>query len=194
MTVDLERPRAIGGPQGLPATLFRVILRGGIWQVTKDGRFYGHCMAGQPAFDAAQAAALSVVASGGAADILWNDRRLQGAAARSGQGAGRHPDRDGANHAIQGGIDTYPCRSKAIATGRCYQPTAPRLNCLCRARELADGGRVKEQAFIAASTRPRPGRIRDCYRLRDAALKKTGRWQARPRTAPSQTSTSSSCL
>ena len=86
MTVDLERPRAIGGPQGLPATLFRVILRGGIWQVTKDGRFYGHCVAGQPAFDAAQAAALGVVASGGAADILWSDGRPQGAAADQAKG------------------------------------------------------------------------------------------------------------
>ena len=83
MTVDLERPRAIDGPQGRPATLFRVILRGGIWQVTKDGRFYGHYMADQPAFDAAQAAALGVVASGGAADILWNDRRHGAAADRA---------------------------------------------------------------------------------------------------------------
>jgi hypothetical protein len=58
-------------------TLFGVKLRGGIWQVTRDGRFYGHYMAGQPAFDAAEAAARTVVASGGAADIRWNDGRPQ---------------------------------------------------------------------------------------------------------------------
>jgi hypothetical protein len=54
MTIDLEHPRAIGEPQERPAaTLFRVMLRGGIWQVTRDGRFYGHYMADQAAFDAA---------------------------------------------------------------------------------------------------------------------------------------------
>jgi len=86
MTIDPEGPalgpantdsRAVGGPQARPATLFRVALRGGIWQVTKDGRFYGHYMAGQPAFDAAEAAARAIVASGGTADVLWNDRRPQ---------------------------------------------------------------------------------------------------------------------
>jgi hypothetical protein len=86
MTVDLEHPRAIGELQERPATLFRVRLRGGIWQVTKDGRFYGHYMADQPAFEAAEAAALGVVASGGAADISWNDRRPQGADADRAKG------------------------------------------------------------------------------------------------------------
>ena len=75
MTDDLDRQQAIRGTQEPPATLFRVMLRRGIWQVTKDGRFYGHYMANQPAFDAAQAAAQGVVERGGAADILWNDRR-----------------------------------------------------------------------------------------------------------------------
>ena len=86
MTVDLEHPRAIGGPEGRPATVFRVILRGGVWQVTKDGSFYGHYMADQPAFDAAQAAAVGMVASGGTADIIWKDRRPQGAAADRAKG------------------------------------------------------------------------------------------------------------
>ena len=66
--------------------MFRVILRGGIWQVTKDGRFYGHYMADRPAFDAAQAAAAGEVASGGTADIIWKDRRPQGAAAHRAKG------------------------------------------------------------------------------------------------------------
>jgi hypothetical protein len=58
-------------------TLFGVKLRGGIWQVTRDGHFYGHYMTGQPAFEAAEAAARTVVASGGAADIRWNVRPRQ---------------------------------------------------------------------------------------------------------------------
>lgn len=86
MTIDPEGPafgpanidsRAVNGPQARPATLIRVGLRSGVWQVTKDGRFYGHYMADQPAFDAAEAAALAIVAGGGTADILWNDRRPQ---------------------------------------------------------------------------------------------------------------------
>jgi len=93
MTVDLEHPRAIGELQERPATLFRVRLRGGIWQVTKDGRFYGHYMADQPAFEAAEAAARGVVASGGAADIMWNDRRPQGAAADRAKGLAVTPIR-----------------------------------------------------------------------------------------------------
>jgi hypothetical protein len=76
--------RAVGGLQARPATMFRVGLHAGIWQVTKDGRFYGHYMADQSAFDAAEAAARAIVASGGTADVLWNDRRPQvGSADRS---------------------------------------------------------------------------------------------------------------
>ncbi len=86
MIIDLEHPRAIDGPQERLATLFRVILHSSVWQVTKDGRFYGHYSTAQPAFDAARAAALGVVASGGAADILWNDRRPDGAAADRSKG------------------------------------------------------------------------------------------------------------
>jgi len=82
MTIDLERI-AFGAPnidlvsrsQTQAVTLFGVTLGGGVWQVTRDGRFYGHYMTGQPAFDAAEAAARAVVASGGAADVLWHDRR-----------------------------------------------------------------------------------------------------------------------
>jgi hypothetical protein len=94
MTIDPEGPvfgpanidsRAVGESPVRPATLFRVLLRGGVWQVTKDGRFYGHYMAGQPAFDAAEAAARAIVSSGGTANVLWNDRRPQaGASDRTG--------------------------------------------------------------------------------------------------------------
>lgn len=49
----------------------------GLWQVTRDGQFHGHYDADQSAFDAAEAAALDVVANGGAADLWWNDPRSQ---------------------------------------------------------------------------------------------------------------------
>ena len=51
--------------------------RGGIWEVTRDGRFYGHYQEAKPAFDAAEAAALAIVSNGGAADLFWNDTRPQ---------------------------------------------------------------------------------------------------------------------
>lgn len=49
--------------------------RVGIWEVTRNGHFHGHYREAQPAFDAAEAAALAIVANGGAADLLWNDTR-----------------------------------------------------------------------------------------------------------------------
>ena len=84
MTINPERTAfgpanidPVTEPQARAVTLFGVKLHGGVWQVTQDGRFYSHYMTGQPAFDAAEAAARAVVASGGAADVLWNDRRRQ---------------------------------------------------------------------------------------------------------------------
>ena len=87
MTIDLDRT-AFGPANIDPAsasqtqavTLFGVTLGGGVWQVTRDGCFYGHYLTGQPAFDAAEAAARAVVAGGGAADVLWHDRRPQAGA------------------------------------------------------------------------------------------------------------------
>ena len=63
--------------KGCAITRFEVKRRVGIWEVTRDGHFYGHYQEAQPAFDAAEAAALAIVANGGAADLLWNDTRLQ---------------------------------------------------------------------------------------------------------------------
>jgi hypothetical protein len=57
-TADLER-RARNVDTALPPptpTLFEVAHRRGIWEVTKDGRFYGHYHSQQPAFDAVEAA------------------------------------------------------------------------------------------------------------------------------------------
>jgi hypothetical protein len=66
---------AVVVPEGQAATLLEVSRRAGIWEVTKDGRFYGHYTSDQPAFDAAEAAAFAIVAGGGTADVLWNDGR-----------------------------------------------------------------------------------------------------------------------
>ncbi len=93
MTIDLERTAfspanidRVSASQAQGVTLFGVTLGGGVWQVTRDRRFYGHYMTGQPAFDAAEAAARAVVASGGAADVRWHDRRLQTAASDQAKG------------------------------------------------------------------------------------------------------------
>jgi len=69
-------PRAAIAPLGR-VTLFGIKLSGGIWQVTRDGEFYGHYTTDQPAFAAAESAARAIVANGGAADIRWTDRRPQ---------------------------------------------------------------------------------------------------------------------
>ena len=47
----------------------------GIWEIIRDGQFYGHYDDDQPAFDAAEAVAVAVVASGGAVDLVWTDGR-----------------------------------------------------------------------------------------------------------------------
>lgn len=87
--IDVD-PRAVPGPEG-HVTLFGVRPRGGIWQVTQDGRFYGHYMSDQPAFDAAQAAALAIVARGGAADIRWTERRPDAGATNHAKGLAAAP-------------------------------------------------------------------------------------------------------
>ena len=45
--------------------------RAGIWEVIQDDRFHGHYMGYQAAFDAAEAAAMAIVANGGAADLRF---------------------------------------------------------------------------------------------------------------------------
>ncbi len=76
-TTDLKRRgrNVDAAPPPPAATLFEVANRRGIWEVTKDGRFYGHYHSQQPAFDAVEAAAHAAVASGGSADILLRGER-----------------------------------------------------------------------------------------------------------------------
>ena len=57
------------------AALLQLAFRGGIWEVTKDGTFYGRFDHREQAFDAVEAAAHAIVASGGCADILLRGER-----------------------------------------------------------------------------------------------------------------------
>ena len=71
-----------GGPVGAGAdrqAVRRLQVRGraGIWEVIQDDRFYGHYMGYQAAFDAAEAAAMAIVANGGAADLRFNQGQEQ---------------------------------------------------------------------------------------------------------------------
>jgi hypothetical protein len=54
--------------------------RAGVWEVIRDDRFYGHYMGHAAAFAAAEAAALAIVAKGGAADIHFREQAPAGAA------------------------------------------------------------------------------------------------------------------
>jgi NAD(P)-dependent dehydrogenase (short-subunit alcohol dehydrogenase family) len=71
---------SVPAQEGRAVTLLEVGHRSGIWAITKDGQFYGHFIGGQPAFDAAEAAAFAIVASGGAADVVWDDSHSQSGA------------------------------------------------------------------------------------------------------------------
>jgi hypothetical protein len=62
------------------ATLLQLALRAGIWEVTRDGDFYGHFHQRQQAFDAMEAAAHAIVAGGGCVDILLRGERRAPAA------------------------------------------------------------------------------------------------------------------
>lgn len=57
-----------GTPDRVPA-VFELRRRSGIWQVTKDGRFYGDFLSEMEALDSAQAAVRSIVAGGGFASL-----------------------------------------------------------------------------------------------------------------------------
>jgi hypothetical protein len=67
-------PYMVEQPKIVP-TLLQLERRAGIWELTKDGVFYGHYHEPQPAFDAANAAARAIVANGGSADILLRGER-----------------------------------------------------------------------------------------------------------------------
>jgi hypothetical protein len=92
-TTDLERQgRNVDAALPSPApTLLEVAHRRGIWEVTKDGRFYGHYHSQQPAFDAVEAAAHAAVASGGSADILLRGERPWQTASRPSGASGVVP-------------------------------------------------------------------------------------------------------
>ena len=72
----------VAGGKGQAVRRLQVRGRAGIWEVIQDDRFYGHYIGYQAAFDAAEAAAMAIVANGGAADL-----RFKQGQARQGVGA-----------------------------------------------------------------------------------------------------------
>ena len=80
MTIDPnQRP---SGPvvdrlEGPTVRRLQVRGRAGVWEVLRDDRFYGHYMGYEAAFAAAEAAALAIIAEGGAADIRFKEGRSQ---------------------------------------------------------------------------------------------------------------------
>jgi hypothetical protein len=64
-------------------TLLQLSLRAGIWELTRDGVFYGHYYQQQPAFEAAHTAARAIVANGGCADILLRGEQSGGSVSSS---------------------------------------------------------------------------------------------------------------
>lgn len=69
---DPATDAAIPRREGAPVTLLEVSKRSGVWAVTKDGKFYGHYIGDQSAFNAAEAEAMAIVAAGGTADLSWD--------------------------------------------------------------------------------------------------------------------------
>jgi hypothetical protein len=67
-------PYRVEQPEIVP-TLLQLGRRAGVWELTKDGVFYGDYYEQQSAFDAANAAARAIVANGGSADILIRGER-----------------------------------------------------------------------------------------------------------------------
>ena len=84
----LERPggAVVDGPKGHLVRRLQVRGRAGIWEVTRDDRFYGHYIGHEAAFAAAEAEATTIVAGGGSADIRFREGRPQPA-----RGAGGGP-------------------------------------------------------------------------------------------------------
>jgi len=99
MTIDPNRPSsgaadiaplspsgAPDGPKGHLVRRLQVRGRAGIWEVTRDDRFYGHYIGYEAAFAAAEAEATTIVAGGGSADLRFKEGRPQPA-----RGAGGGP-------------------------------------------------------------------------------------------------------
>ena len=82
-----------GGPvvtaaEGQSVRRLQVRGRAGIWEVIQDDRFYGHYMGHQAAFDAAEAAAMAIVANGGAADLRFKQGQHHGVGGPAGGSGG----------------------------------------------------------------------------------------------------------
>lgn len=94
MTFDPnQRPSGpvVDRPEGPTVRRLQVRGRAGVWEVIRDDRFYGHYMGYEAAFAAAEAAALAIVAEGGAADIRFKDGRAHPGHPQQARGSGPGP-------------------------------------------------------------------------------------------------------
>ena len=95
MTLDPNGPAL--GPHAVDATApsiprrLQVRGRAGVWEVTRDDRFYGHYMGHAAAFAAAEAAAFAIVATGGSADIRFREWQSRPGVPQAASGSGRAP-------------------------------------------------------------------------------------------------------
>ena len=80
MTIDSthQGPAGIDASESSAPRRIQVRGRGGIWEVLRDDRFYGHYIGYDAAFAAAEAVALAIVAKGGSADIRFREQRRTG--------------------------------------------------------------------------------------------------------------------
>src|SRR5689334_9674758 len=85
----LERPSdaLVADPKGHLVRRLQVRGGAGIWEVTRDDRFYGHYLGYEAAFAAAEAEATIIVAGGGSADIRFREGRPQSAGSVGGPSA-----------------------------------------------------------------------------------------------------------
>lgn len=98
MKIDPNRPvfgppnlaavSSFSAAEGQPVRRLQVRGRAGIWEVIQDDRFYGHYMGYEAAFAAAEAAALLIVANGGAADLRFRQGQAHQGVARPAGGSG----------------------------------------------------------------------------------------------------------
>jgi hypothetical protein len=67
--VEQRAASPLGMPDRLPVVAFELRHHSGIWEVTRDGRFFGDFLSEREALDSAQAAVRSVVGGGGFASL-----------------------------------------------------------------------------------------------------------------------------
>ena len=88
IATDPERGTIMKIDPNRPVSRLQVRGRAGIWEVIQDDRFYGHYLGYETAFAAAEAAAMVIVANGGAADLRFRQGQAPPGAGRPAGGSG----------------------------------------------------------------------------------------------------------